>query len=107
MFNASGVPMLGPKPKEVEIRRPIVPFRLQDKDGVAECAPQDDLTPLESWQITLLVFYCTSQPPPFHEPKRNEIVKMWTPWRQYIADHKLERHFTFSQTTPVNQVGHG
>ena len=56
--------------------------------------------------ITMLVFYCTSQPPPRHDQQRNEVIVTWTPWREHIVEHKLDRHFIFNQATPVDQAGH-
>lgn len=107
IMDVNGAPLIGGKPKLVEKMRPIVPFRLQDKDGSAECTPQVDLTPLEGYQITLLTFYCVTQPPEMFDQRRNEVLRAYTPWRQFIIDNKLERHFTFHDGVPVNQVGHG
>lgn len=104
ILNAAGAPY--GQPKRTKLERKILPLVMTDDEGSATCEPLDDLTPAENWKLTLLIMYCITQPQPFLDERKNQVVEPWTPWRQYIADNGLERHFTFTLSIPLNDPGH-
>lgn len=106
IYNDNGVPIIGREPQRVQLVRKILPLVMTDEEGSATCEPTDDMTPAEIWKLTLLIMYCVTQPQPFLDKSKNQIIEPYTPWRQYIADNNLERHFTFTLSIPLDQPGH-
>lgn len=106
ILSANGEQLIGAKPNERNVNRPIVPVRMQDAEGVCEFAPQDDLTPLEAYKLANIIAWCVTQPPPRQDPRNGDIILTHTLWRKYIADNQLERHFAFSDAIPLRAPGH-
>lgn len=96
-----GIPIIGAQQKPRIFERPIVPIKLQDREGIAELVPQTDLTVLEVFSLTQLLLWITTQPPPQTDGRGNVTSVIVTPWRRYIAEQGLERHFTFTLSMPL------
>ena len=105
ILNSSGAPI----PRQPQVRvveRPIVAVHLQDPDGVAEITVQPDITGYEAYLIANLMAWVTTNPPA-QQAENGDRILVHTMWRKYIAEHKLERHFKFSDGVPVQEAGHG
>lgn len=106
ILDVNGERLIGAKPRERTVERPIVAVRMQDEDGSVEAIVQPDITALEAYHIANLLMWCVTQPGPQRHPQTGDIVHIKTMWRKYIADNQLERHFKFSDGVPVREAGH-
>lgn len=105
ILNAAGAPIAGP-PKQRVVDRPIVAVHLQDAEGACTANVQPDVTALEAFQISHMLLWCVTQPPPQQDQKTGDVLITNTLWRKYIADNKLERHFVFSDSPIHSTTGH-
>lgn len=107
--NDPTIPIIGrgqPAPRIQKV--PIANLVLNDPEGQAELRPQDDLTLVELYKLTLLLGWILGTPPmpqPDPQTQGRTAVVLALQWRQYIADEQLERHFEFRMRPDQETVG--
>lgn len=107
------IPLIKPKPAPGQIQHriqkiPIANLVLNDPIGAAELKPQDDLTLVELYKLTLLMAWILGTPPnpvpdPMTQGKTGLVMALQ--WRQYIDDEELGRHFEYRMRADTKTEG--
>jgi hypothetical protein len=98
-FDDPRIPLIGAEPKVAVLRQPVQPLILSDEEGSAILKPLDDLTPVEAVKVIGMILFIVMQPQgvvPDPRTQGRTPVQVYSLWREYMVEHKLERHFELS-----------